>query len=296
MNRGVPVARLLCPSRRRAASAALLLLGLSACETTKPTGPSPAGNVVNYTVIGASDAIGFGSSVICIPFIPCPNGNGYVQIMGRRFTTDGKALTLVNLGLPGAVLSPSIEAIGDGIGRDIIGNFLEREVPFVPRETTLVTVFAGANDVNTIGAALQAGLGGSNPAAYVAAQVQNFGRDMRALITGIRDRAANPRIVILNLPNMAAMPYASGLSLLEKQVLQAISVGFSAEINALTAQGVLIVDLMCEGGMYQPGIYSGDGFHPNDTGYARLADLVYPPASTGSGTPPRASCPQMTIF
>jgi lysophospholipase L1-like esterase len=289
---------LMRPAWGRVVSAALLLLGLGACGTAKPTTPSPTptSNAVKYTVIGASDAIGFGSSAICIPLIPCPNGNGYVQVMGRRFTAEGKALTLVNLGLPGAVLSPWIEAIGDGLGRDVIGNFLEREVPFVPRDSTLVTVFAGANDANTIGAALQAGLGGSNPAAYVATQVQNFGRDMRALITGIRDRAASTRIVILNLPNMAALPYASGLSTIEKQALQAISVGFSTEINALTAQGALIVDLMCNANMYQPGIYSGDGFHPNDTGYARLADLVYLPASTGSGTPPRASCPQMTIF
>jgi lysophospholipase L1-like esterase len=275
----------------------VLLAGLAACEKEKsPTTPSPAGNVVNYTVIGASDAIGYGSSSICLPLIPCPNGNGYVQIMARRFTAEGKTLTLTNLGLPGAVLGPSIEAIGDGLGRDIIGNFLEREMPFVARDSTLVTVFAGANDANTIGAALQAGLGGTNPNGYVATQVQNFGRDMRALLTGIRERTAIARIVIINLPNMAALPYASGLSLTEKRFLQAISVGFSGEINALTSQGALIIDLMCEASMYQPGVYSGDGFHPNDTGYARLADLVYPAASTGTAAAPRATCSQMSLF
>lgn len=296
--RGGDIQSILETMKSRLALFGLAALTLTACDRTSPTTPTPppALSVVNYTAVGASDAIGFGSSVLCIPFTACPNGLGYVQIVGRRLTADGKTLTLVNLGLPGAVLSPEIEAIGDGLGRGIIGNFLEREAPFVPRDSTLVTVFAGANDVNTIGAALEAGLGGSNPSAYLAARTQNFGRDMRALVNAIRDRASQARIVVLNLPNMAGMPYASGYTLTQKRGLQQIAVGFSAEINALTSVGVLVVDLMCEAGMYQANIYSSDGFHPNDNGYARMADLVYPPASTGTGPAPRASCLQMTLF
>ena len=75
---------------------------------------------------------------------------------------------------------------------------------------------------------------------------------VRSLVTGIRDRAPNARIVILNLPNMAAMPYVSGRSVAQKRLLQQISVGFSAEVNALTSLGVLVVDLMCESAMSQP--------------------------------------------
>ena len=92
------------------------------------------------------------------------------------------------------------------------------------------------------------------------------------------------------------LPYAAGNSLNEKRWLQQISVGFSAQVNALRSQGALVIDLMCDGAFYQPGMYSGDGFHPNDAGYARLADLVYGAASTGSATPPRSSCPQMSLF
>ena len=95
---------------------------------------------------------------------------------------------------------------------------------------------------------------------------------------------------------MAAMPYVSGRSVAQKRLLQQISVGFSAEVNALTSLGVLVVDLMCESAMYSPSIYSADGFHPNDSGYARLADVTYPPASTGTASAPRASCAQMTMF
>jgi len=53
---------------------------------------------------------------------------------------------------------------------------------------------------------------------------------------------------------------------------------------------------MCDARFYQPGSYSSDGFHPNDTGYAYLTELIYPVASTGTASAPRASCAQMTIF
>ena len=271
---------------------------LSGCDLlNQPANPSdPPKNEVSYTAIGASDAIGFGSSVVCVPFTECPNGMGYVPQIVRRLQTGGKTVTHLNLGIPGAVLGSDTQAIGNALGRDIFGNFLDREVPFVPRTTTVVTVFAGANDVNTVGAAIEAGMAGSDPAGYVFTQTQTFGRDLRTLVDGIRERAPDARIVVLNLPNMAALPYANGLSLVQKRWLQQISMGFSAQINALTSRGVLVVDLMCDATFYQPGIYSSDGFHPNDAGYARMADVTYPAASTGIATAPRSICSQMTIF
>jgi len=273
------------------------LLAVSGCESARsPSEPTPDPNTVLYTAIGASDAIGFGGSVPCLPLTACPQGTGYVQTIGRRLQGTGKTVTLLNLGIPGAVLSPEIQSIGNSIGRDIFGNFLEREMPFVQRNATLVTVFAGANDVNTIGGALEAGLGGVNPSAYVLTRTENFGRDLRALVAGIKDRAPQARIVVLNIPNMAGLPYAAGYSLTQKRWLQQIAVGFSAQANALTAQGALVIDLMCDAAFYSPGMYSGDGFHPNDAGYARLADLAYGAVDTGSAVPPRVSCGQMTLF
>ena len=271
-------------------------LAVSACGSAKnpsePTNP----NVVLYTALGASDTTGFGGSVACLPLVACSNGTGYVQTVERRFSTSGKTVTLLNLGIPGAVLSPQMQTLGNSLGRGIAANFIEREVPFVQRNATLVTVFAGGNDANTVGSALQAGMGGIDPAAYVQTHVDNFGRDLRTLLSGVKDRAPDARVVFLNLPNLAGLPYAAGNSLNEKRWLQQISVGFSAQVNALRSQGALVIDLMCDGTFYQPGMYSSDGFHPNDSGYARLADLVYAAASTGSATPPRSSCPQMSLF
>lgn len=278
----------------------LALASVSACDalrssTTPSPTPAPAANVVNYTAIGASDAIGYGGSAFCIPFTDCPNGTGYVQTVARTFKTNGKTVTLLNLGIPGAVLSPEIETLGDSIGRDIPANFIERELPFVAADSTLVTIFAGGNDVNTVGAAIDRGLGGADPAGYVRTRTQNFGRDFRSLLAGIKSKAPSAKIVVLNLPNMGALPYASGYTLEQRQWLQSIAVSFSAEINGTTSLGASVVDLMCDATFYQPSTFSSDGFHPNDSGYAYLAGLVYA-AATGAATAPRSSCSQMLIY
>jgi lysophospholipase L1-like esterase len=51
---------------------------------------------------------------------------------------------------------------------------------------------------------------------------------------------------------------------------------------------------MCDGNFYNPAIFSADGFHPNDTGYTYMADLVYA-AATSSVPAPRATCGFMAV-
>jgi lysophospholipase L1-like esterase len=286
----------------RLASRVLVLLALAAaaaCDLndspTEPT-PQPNPNEVFYAAIGASDGIGFGSTIPCLPFADCPDGTGYVPLTVRRLRADGKIVTLTNLSIPGHVLSRDIQNIGNSIGRGIDGNFIDREMPFVPRNSTLVTVFAGGNDANTIGEAIQRGQAGADPAAYIATQVTNFGRDMRTLYSGIRERAPNARIIVLNLPNMAGLPYSAALTVAQKRLLQSIAVGFSAQTNTLVQQGAVVIDLMCDARSYQNSNYSSDGFHPNDAGYAYMHALIYPAALTGSAPPPSASCAPMTMF
>jgi lysophospholipase L1-like esterase len=276
----------------------LLLLTFTACaQNQSPTQPTPVPTTgVDYSAIGASDAIGYGGSVPCFPFTACPDGTGYVPVLVRRLQAAGKTVTLLNLGIPGSVLSAEIEALGNSLGRHIPSNFINDEAPFVLRTSTLVTVFAGGNDANTIGAAVKAGLGGDDPTSYVQVLTQDFGRDLVALVGAIRSRAPTARIVILNLPNLAALPYAAGDSPADQRELQLIAVGLSAQVNALTKQGALVIDLMCDSRFYQASIFSSDGFHPNDTGYAYLADLVYAAATTGFAATPQSSCSEMTLF
>ena len=282
------------------AAVAALLTSLTACsEKTEdsPTAPTPPGGstAVSFAAVGASDGIGYGSSSPCLLFADCPEGMGYVQGTVRRLRAQGRTVDIVNLSIPGAVLSREFEDLGNSLGRGIPGNFLEREMPFVPRGATVVTVFAGGNDANTVGSAVRAGLGGADPRAYIDARVRNFGNDLSALVSGVRTRAPQARVVLLNLPNLAGLPYVATFPVVERSVLQRIAVGFSAQANALASSNVLVIDLMCDPRSYVPGNYFSDGFHPNDAGYAYITELVYTATSSGAAAAPRASCAQMTI-
>ena len=124
--------------------------------TGSPT-PVPPAAAIWYTAVGASDAAGVGSSLPCIPFTDCPGGMGYVPRVARQLRTDGHNVTLTNMGIPGAVLSPATQQLGNQYGLGIQANFMEEEGPFVPKDTTLVTIFAGGNDANTIGTAIDRG-------------------------------------------------------------------------------------------------------------------------------------------
>jgi lysophospholipase L1-like esterase len=278
------------------------LLATTACKSSdsdSPTGPSPNDGPISYTAIGASDGIAIGSSSPCLPFVACPDGLGYVQILRRDLVATGRAVSHSNLSLPGAVLSRAIEDLARDIGRpisELAGNFIERQTQFVPIDTTHVTIFAGGNDANVIGQAARAGRGGSNSDAFVDAQVSQWGTDLADLISRVRTRAPNARIVVLNLINLAGAPYLAGNTASEKSLMQRVSVGLSDRANALTAQGVLVVDLMCDARLYQSSNYASDGFHPSDGGYRVFAELTLPALRDGANNAPNRNCPQRRLF
>lgn len=266
-------------------------------ERRNPVDPSPppvGSTRVVYAAIGASDAAGVGSSAPCVPFTSCPNGRGYVPIVARRLA-DGREVSLTNIGVPGSVLGPAMQSLARTVGRDIRSNFVENQAPFVPRDATLVTVFAGGNDTNVVSDAVRQGLGGGDVKAYIDQQVSAFRRDYDDLLRAIRNRAPQARIVIANLPNMAALPYGTRYAFEDRRGLQEISVGFTRDaINPLASQGVIIVDLVCDGRSYEPGRYSGDGFHPNDAGYEFMAEVFLQGILEGQGSLP-SSCSQMQV-
>jgi lysophospholipase L1-like esterase len=216
-----------------------------------------------------------------------------VAVIARQLRAS-RTVTLTNLGVPGAVLGPETQALARRHGRDIPGNFLEHELPFVPRDSTLVTVFAGGNDVNAIALAMEAGaVGGGSASAFVDQQVRQFASDMSRLVRGVRERAADARIVIANLPNLARAPYASPLAADRRQRLRELSVGFSTQgINPLAGQGAVVVDLLCDERTYDRGYFSADGFHPNDAGYAHIASRLMAGITGAPGTPSE-SCAAM---
>lgn len=270
-------------------------LGLGGNESpTSPSGPPSAGSAIRYTPVGASDVSGYGSSAPCAPYTDCPNGNGYAFVAARQLRSQNYAVTVNNIGIPTAVISRRFQDLGRQYGKDILANFIEQQMPFVPADSTLVTIFAGANDVNVITSALAGGAGAGDRNGYIDEQIRNFGNDYSTLLTGIRALARSARVVVLNLPNVAGMPFKAKASQSERRAAQRASVGMTTTVvNALP--NVIVVDLMCDARMYQPSTYSSDGFHPNDAGYAIIADEIVKAVTLSSYPAPRSSCPQMTI-
>lgn len=289
--RARPLARRLAAAWILAAAAAPLSCSQA---STSPTEPTPDGPVV-YAAIGASDAVGVGASVVCIPFAECPNGTGYVPVIGRRLAVGGRQVSVTNLGIPAAVLSPAIQALGNQYNRGIPGNFLEQELPFVPRTATVVTIFAGGNDANAIGTALAGGEGGFDPLGWIEQQVRGFATDYQTLVRGVKERAPSATIVVANLPNFAGMPFTRDWTPEKRLILQRITVGMTVQgINGFASQGIPVVDMMCDDRMYQSSTFSSDGFHPNDTGYGYLADEMLRAINAPSSYPaPRSSCTHM---
>lgn len=250
--------------------------------------PPPTTGIVSYTALGASDAIGFGSSQPCVPFASCPNGTGYVQIVARRLRDANPTMTFLNLGIPGAVLSREIMTIGNNLGRGIPANFIDGEVPFVPTGSTIVTVFPDANGVNALAAAMKSLTPGPR-STFKTLQIQNFVRDFTVFINGIHARAANATVIVFNMPNLSRLPYAAGYSGDEREQLRDLSVAFSAAMNATRSAKVRVIDLMCQPAIYTAAFYSSDGFHPSDFGYLSLADQVSA-AIVSAPAPPPTSC------
>ncbi|MEQ1757063.1 MAG: SGNH/GDSL hydrolase family protein [Vicinamibacterales bacterium] len=260
---------------------------------TSPSSPAPTSTTVRYAALGASDANGVGSSAPCVPFTACENGAGYVPSLARLLRT-GREVTLVNLGIPAAVLSPTIYELGRRYGREIPANFIERELPFVPGDSTLITVLGGPNDVNALGDAVSQGAAGNDLKGYLDAQIRAFGSDYDRLVQGLRSRAPNATVILINVPNMAGLPYSAGYPLQARQVLQYISVGFSREVNRQGGSRVLIADAMCDAQIYASSGFASDGFHPNDSGHSYLAQRLLSIVNTGVGGA-ASSCGQMTL-
>jgi lysophospholipase L1-like esterase len=293
--RNSPIRRIAVAGVCLAVSVGCDRLGLGGGSPAAPT-PLAPGSTINYSAVGASDANGVGSSVVCLPLVDCPNGMGYVPVTARQLRNQGFTVTLRNLGIPTAVIGRDFQTMGQQLGRTIEANFIESEMPFVQTNATVITIFAGLNEINTITAALGAGAGGTDRNGFIDSQVRAFGADYATLLQGIASRAGSPKLVILNVPNAAGMPYLAGASLAQRQAAQRAAVAMTRTVvNPLAGPNTVVVDLMCDARSYLPSTYSSDGLHPSDGGYAFIAADVVRAITTTSYPAPQNSCSAMTL-
>jgi len=293
---GSPILRIGVFCLGMAGAAACSKLGLGEGSPTAPSGPPAPGSAIFYTAVGASDAAGVGSSGECIPFVDCPNGMGYVPVTVRALKAQGFIVTNLNLGIPTTVIGRDFQSLGDKYNRLIVGNIIENEMPFVQTNATVVTIFAGINEVNPVVAAAGGGEGGSDPNGFIDAQVKAFGTDYATLLAGIRVRASSARVVILNVPNAGGLPFLAGAPLAQRQAAQRVAVGMTKNaVNILASSAVRVVDLMCDTRSYVASNYAADGLHPNDAGYAFISAEVVKAITNSTYPAPQSSCTGMTI-
>ena len=124
---------------------------------------------------------------------------------------------------------------------------------------------------------------------FIDAQVNQWQNDLHDLLRRVRQRAPSTRVVALNLPNLGAAPCVAGLPVLERNIMQRIAVSLTDRINTLTSQNVMVIDLMCDARSYNSSLFSSDGFHPSDSGYALMAELTYPVLASNSAPSPSSS-------
>jgi lysophospholipase L1-like esterase len=288
---------------RRIAIAAFSLAIVSGCNKlglgnpgtpTSPTNPLAPGAPIVYSALGASDANGVGSSVPCVPFDQSCPGMGYVYVTARDLRSRGYSVSLTNLGIATAVIGRDFQSLGQQYNHTILANLIESEMPFIDAGSTMVTMFTGINEINVITAALGGGAaGGSDVNGYIDNQVRAFSTDYNLLLTGARAKANGARIVVLNVPNAAGLPYLARASAGQRQAAQRAAVGMARAVNA--TPNATIVDLMCDSRSYLASNYSGDGMHPNDSGYAFMATEIERAVTTAGYPAPQPNCSQMSL-
>lgn len=320
-----------------------VVLGLASCsQLGQATGSDPLAtqHTYIYTAVGASDAVGFGSSVPCATApviigpdteqmpspVNCPGGKGYVPIIASRLVSSTSTSSLTDLGISGAVVGPTERTLGNtwepllfqdcsssGPNVCVPGDFLSDELPLIPGNQDLVTIFAGGNDTNAILAHVAVACGSCNQQqiqAMIGTDVTNFANDYLTLLGAIHQSSPFARIYVANLPNFGLIPRgvcigsdpanpppfcgpndpALGQPGLQA-LLDAISTAIDANvINQLAANGIPVIDAECDPRSYAPSNFYVDGFHPDDAGYSLFAQLFTITIKNFGGPPPSGNC------
>jgi lysophospholipase L1-like esterase len=144
---------------------------------------------------------------------------------------------------------------------------LAAEVPNIPLDTTIVTVFIGTNDAWAM--TLDFNPTESNLQAVTDAWTAAFQQNFPAIIAGIRARVPNARIIVATVPNPADRPAVRN----SLDPWRTAATNFSNAMKAtVVATGLPVVDLQCEPALYDDANFPDPiNVHPLDAGHAAIA-------------------------
>jgi acyl-CoA thioesterase I len=169
------------------------------------------------------------------------NGGGYVDRLFARIEQKRSGSTLINLCTAGAttadVVNKQVARLGD-------------------TRATLVTVCVGVNDL------LRGG------------EEKKFAENYDALVTELRQSSL--LVVVANLPDITSAPAMKGVT---GESLRSRLKQFNKAIEEVARrQGVPMVDLYKLSGetiRSRPELFSSDGLHPSDLGYAQWSEAMW---------------------
>lgn len=154
----------------------------------------------------------------------------------------GPRYHLINLGIPGAIMST---ATG-------------RELPIaLDLHPNLVTIYLGVNDI------------ADN------VPLTSYTHDLDMMLSRLQADAPGVRIAIANIPDLTLLPHFRSFD--PQVLLMRISRYNMAIADNVQRHHVILVDLAAYNTEIKmhPEYLSNDGFHPNELGYSKLAQLFY---------------------
>jgi len=214
--------------------------------------PAPPGL---YVALGDSITYGTGVEHNCSAFPThpvdiaeyCPDGASYAILVAKALRDAGVAGHFMNLGINGAKVE---RVIAD-------------ELPWLPADATVVTLYIGTNDSRAV----------RSPIITMNDVVQRYEASYDQLLQMIHDRAPGARIVLVNFPNEK---YLAATYHVEPDVLpryDAVSQVLDVFINAHCPR-YAVADTICNPASYDNSLLYKGNVHPNEAGAVILSQSV----------------------
>jgi len=247
----------------------LLMVASSLAATSQP----PVSKLATGLYVALGDSITAGSGVVknCKPFPPqpvdieeyCPTGTSYTILTAKTLRSLGIAGRFLNLGIPGAD----------------VARILSDELPNLPSDATLITIYIGTNDSRQFKPTTES----------VSDVVNRYEQLYDKLLLAIHEKAPHARVVLINIPNEkeVGITYHLTDALLER--FGAISQAMDRFINAHYPR-YEIVDTICDSRSYIIANRDKGSVHPSEVGAADLAKAVLAVLLANTPSAPPSSC------
>lgn len=208
-----------------------------------------------YVAMGDSITFGKGVGIDCqaFPTHPvdietyCPDGQSYVALVAKKLRQAGMAGKVMNLGINGAQ----------------VPRVISDELPYLPADATLVTLYIGTNDSRLV----------RDPKVPVKTVIANYERGYDELLSMIHQKAPLARIVLINFPNQKGL--AGPFHLTEDVVARydETSQAMDKFIND-HYPNYAVVSTVCNPKSYDEALQFRGTVHPNEAGAVILANEI----------------------